>query len=368
MKDFIGKMNFVLILCLFISCGGSGDDGEFEPPTTPEDIIPSNLEVVIEVIGVDASNPNGDGSGKIEVTASADDAINYEFTFGYNDVVESSSGLINYEYIDKGLNNFIIKVSAISVDDKSISTSKSIQVFVNDDMELVWSDEFDVAGVPNDSNWDYNIGTGSGGWGNSESQYYTDRSDNVKIEDGLLKIIAKKESFSGASYTSARLLTQDKYEFTYGKVEVKAKLPEGGGTWPAIWMLGANIDAVSWPACGEIDIMEHVGNNQNVVSSALHNPSSFGNTTNKGEKTIATASSEFHVYAVDWMPKKMVFSVDGIPFYTYSPGSKNTENWPYTEDQFIILNVAMGGSFGGAIDPSFIESTMEVDYVRVYQK
>ena len=366
-KEVYRMMKLILLLVLIISCGGDSDD-TFMTPAVPEKVVPSKLELNVTIAGEDSSNPNGDGSGKVSFKAKAVDAIKYEYVFLNNEIVESVNGEEEYIYIDKGLNNFIVKVDAISKDNASISISKSIQVFVNDDMELVWADEFETLGTPDDSKWDYNIGTGSNGWGNGESQYYTDRPENVKVEDGLLKIIAKKEDYSGSGYTSARLLTQDKYEFTYAKVEVRAKLPEGGGTWPAIWTLGANIDTAGWPVCGEIDIMEHVGNNQNVISSALHNPSSYGNTVNKGEKTIPNVSSEFHVYALDWMPKKMVFSVDGVPFYTYSPGTKNMDNWPYTEDQFIILNVAMGGSFGGAIEPSFIESTMEVDYVRVYQK
>lgn len=355
-------------LLLLISCGGGSDEDSYQPPSTPEIITPSNLELSITIVGSDATNPNGNGSGKIACVATADDAIKYEFTFLNNNIVQSTDGTENYTYLDKGTNNFIVEVRAISVDNRSITTSTGIQVFVNDDMTLVWSDEFDTNGAPDDSNWGYNIGTGSGGWGNNESQYYTDRSDNVSISDGILKITAKKEDYSGSEYTSTRMLTQDKFEFTYAKVEVRAKLPSGGGTWPAIWMLGANIDTAGWPACGEIDIMEHIGNNQGVVSSAMHTPSSNGNTINKGEQFIADVSSEFHVYTVDWMPSKIVFSVDDVVHYTYNPSDKNLENWPYFEDQFIILNVAMGGSFGGTIDPDFVESSMEIDYVRISQK
>jgi len=189
----------------------------------------------------------------------------------------------------------------------------------------------------------------------------------VKVEGGFLKITAKKESYEGSDYTSTRMKTQGKFDFTYGRVEVRAKLPTGGGTWPAIWMLGSSIGSVGWPACGEVDIMEHVGNNQGHVSSAMHTPSSFGGTVNHDSQFFDNVSSEFHVYAVEWTSEKMVFSVDDKVHYTYNPPTKNSSTWPYYEPQFIILNVAMGGGFGGTIDSDFSSSTMEIDYVRVYQ-
>ena len=232
---------------------------------------------------------------------------------------------------------------------------------------LVWQDEFDVDGAPDPANWNYDLGNGSNGWGNSESQFYTDRTDNVNIANGILTITAKKESLSGFEYTSTRMKTQGLREFTYGRIDVRAKLPEGGGTWPAIWTLGSSIETIGWPACGEIDIMEHVGNNQGVVQSAIHNNSSFGATVNKGDISVADASSEFHVYSMNWSPDQISFLVDDVVYYTYNPSTKNADTWPFDADQFIILNVAMGGTFGGAIDPAFVESTMEVDYVRYYQ-
>lgn len=238
---------------------------------------------------------------------------------------------------------------------------------------LVWSDEFDVAGAPDANKWTYDLGDGSGagepgkGWGNQEEQYYTDRPENVIVEDGVLKIIARKESLGGANYTSTRMKTQGKYDFTYGRVDIKAKLPSGGGTWPALWMLGSNITSVSWPACGEIDIMEYVGNNPGKVQSALHTPSSFGNTVNYRKTDIENENDQYHIYSMIWSEDQISFLLDGERFYTYNPLIKDSNNWPFTRDQFLIMNIAMGGVLGGTIDASFTESEMVIDYVRIYQ-
>lgn len=232
---------------------------------------------------------------------------------------------------------------------------------------LIWEDNFDTDGAPNTANWTYDLGTGDNGWGNSESQHYTDRADNVIVADGVLKITAKKESFIGSNYTSARLKTQGLFDFTYGRIDVRAKLPEGAGTWPAIWMLGANFETVTWPACGEIDITEHVGNSQGLIHGTIHTTSSSGASVNSGTKNVSDASSEFHVYSVNWSENEISFLIDDEVYYTYKPTTKDANTWPFDADQFIILNVAMGGNFGGAIDAAFTESTMEIDYVKVYQ-
>lgn len=226
---------------------------------------------------------------------------------------------------------------------------------------LVWSDEFDTDGAPNSANWTYDLGTGTNGWGNNEAQVYTNDPSNVIVENGVLKITAIAEN---GGYTSARIKSQDLFEFTYGRVEISAKLPDGGGTWPALWMLGANFEDVGWPNCGEIDIMEHVGNNINDVSSALHFPGNSGGNAVVDRTTVSDATTAFHVYSVEWSSNQLVLSVDGNPHLTYSYGT----NVPFYEnDFFLILNVAMGGTLGGTIDPAFTQSSMEIDYVRVYQ-
>lgn len=232
---------------------------------------------------------------------------------------------------------------------------------------LIWQDEFDTDGAPDAANWNYDIGRGDNGWGNGEAQYYTDRADNVIVENGSLKIMAKKENFEGAEYTSARLKTQGKFDFTYGKVEIRAKLAGGGGTWPALWMLGANFETVGWPACGEIDIMEYVGNSPGSVQSAIHNTASSGDTVNKGATSVSNETDEFHTYSVIWSEEQISFYVDDERFYIYRPDVRDQANWPFDASQFLIFNVAMGGSLGGDIDPAFDSSTMEIDYVRVYQ-
>jgi len=363
-------LSAAMFLTILLSCGGNiVEDETIIQPEEQEKIIPTNLSLSISIIGEDSNSPNGDGTGVITCVASADNAIKYGFRFGSGTEVASNDGHATHTYTQKGTNIFIIYVYAYSSTGDYINTSEQITLFVAQDSfnTLVFSDEFDTDGSPDDSKWNYDIGTGSNGWGNSESQYYTKRTENVTIEEGLLKITAKREVYEGAEFTSTRMKTQDKFDFTYGRVEIKAKLPEGGGTWPALWMLGTNISSIGWPACGEIDIMEHVGNNQGTVQSAMHTPSSYGDTSNYGSKYVADASTEFHVYAVSWTSDQIVFSIDGVTHYRYNPSNKNSDTWPYTSKQFIILNVAMGGGFGGEIDKDFTESSMEIDYVRVYQ-
>lgn len=243
---------------------------------------------------------------------------------------------------------------------------------------LIWSDEFEGEGVIDNSKWHHQTLLPNGSsWYNNEIQHYTDRIDNSNVSNGVLNIVAKKEVYSSQGvtkqYTSARL--NSKFAFQYGKIEIRAKLPSGLGTWPAIWTLGKNINengaywdnqgygTTSWPACGEIDIMEHWGYNQNYVQSATHTPSSYGGTVNIGGQVIPTASSEFHTYTLLWYPDRLVFSVDGNIHYTYKPIELNSDTWPFNEEQYLLLNFAILPD----IDPNFVADTLEVEYVRVYQ-
>lgn len=353
-----------------LSCSGGGNDSELIEQ--PQEIIPKNLSLTITISGSNTTNPNGDGSGNITVTATAIDAVSYGFKVGSEAEIKSANGEFNYTCITEGLNEYVITAFAYSSTGKSISSFKKVGVFVAErGPQLIWSDEFNTDGAPDISKWSYDIGNGCPdlcGWGNGEKQYYTNRTDNVKVENGVLKIIAKKENHKGAEYTSAKLLTKGKFDFTYGRVDVRAKLPSGSGTWPAIWMLGANIDTVEWPLSGEIDIMEHWGHNPSVISSATHTLSCSGGCpdTKVGETTITDYATEFHIYSLEWTEHALNFIIDGDLKYSYKPTVKNSSNWPYFAPQYLILNVAMGGSWF-SIDPNFTESVMEIDYIKVYQ-
>ena len=238
--------------------------------------------------------------------------------------------------------------------------------------ELVWADEFDTDGAPDPAKWSYE--TGGGGWGNNELQYYT-AGDNAEVSGGTLKLRLKLEQRGGRDYTSARMVTAGKASWLYGKFEIRAKLPSGLGTWPAIWMMPQKSSYGGWPASGEIDIMEHVGAVQDEVSSSIHTRSY--NHTIGTQKTRARmlkgASEGFHTYTLEWLPDRIITYVDGEELFRYSPARYKQDygwaEWPFDKPFFLILNIAFGGSWGGmrGVDDSILPQTMEVDYVRVYQ-
>ncbi|WP_053093812.1 family 16 glycosylhydrolase [Rufibacter radiotolerans] len=241
--------------------------------------------------------------------------------------------------------------------------------------ELVWSDEFNGDGVLDPTWWSYDLGTGNNGWGNSELQSYTNQLANVRQSSGKLVIEALKQN---GNWTSGRVKTQGKFKFTHGRVEWRAKLAPGVGTWPALWMLGESITTKGWPACGEIDVMEYVDKTPGRVQAAMHTPSSYGNTQNVGATQVPDATSAFHVYAAEWTANEIKFFVDNTLFYTYAPPVKDARTWPLNEDFFLIMNIAVGGNLGSeptletngqknGIDPNLTSTRMEIDYVRVYQ-
>ncbi len=255
-----------------------------------------------------------------------------------------------------------------------------VDVIYND---LVWSDEFDVNGAVNATKWHHQTQLPAGGsWFNGEQQHYTDQLANSFVNGGFLNLVAIKEPYTSQGftkqYTSARL--NSKFAFKYGRVDVRAKLPIQAGTWPAIWMLGKNVNedggffdaafgTTNWPACGEIDIMEHgITPSQpiNYIQSALHTPSSFGNTSNIGGAIASNLGTDYHVYSMNWSPYQITFLLDGVAFYTYNPAVKTASNWPFDLEQYLLLNIAMGG-IAGTINPSFTQEAMVIDYVRVYQ-
>jgi len=232
--------------------------------------------------------------------------------------------------------------------------------------DLVWEDDFNTDGTPDSSKWTYDLGTtdifGNTGWGNQEAQSYTDNAENVIVEGGSLKITAKKE---GNDYTSARIKTQGLYDFTYGRVEVRAKLPSAQGTWPAIWMLGSNHPTVGWPSSGEVDIMEQRGNDKSYVEGTCHWYNTAGSSNaSYGETTsIENPSTEFHLYTLEWTEDAIKIFLDDVKYYELP----NSADLPFNADFYLILNVAMGGTNGGDIDPAFTQDTMEIDYIKVFQ-
>lgn len=367
MNRFFTKLSFIWFLLFFVSCTPKN----VEEPDDPDPVVitPSNLSLSITVVGTDANHPNGDGSGLIQCSATATDAVKFGFRFGTGTEIESVSGNVEYTYTQKETNNYTVYLVAYSETGHSTTISKEITVYVTSQMALIWSDEFDVDGAPSTTKWTYDLGTGSGGWGNNELQFYTNRSENVSQQGGNLVITAVKESYENSAYTSSRLKTQGKFSFTYGKVEVRAKLPAGTGVWPAIWMLGDNITSTGWPSCGEVDIMEYVGYQPDVVHSAIHTTSSSGNTVNHHSYDLVTAEENFHIYGIEWSSTQIKFLVDGTVHYTYQPSAYNDDTWPFNKNQFLILNLAIGGNWGGVqgVDDTIFPQQFIIDYVRVYQ-
>ncbi|RYD94664.1 MAG: glycoside hydrolase family 16 protein [Sphingobacteriales bacterium] len=235
-----------------------------------------------------------------------------------------------------------------------------------------WSDEFDYEGMPNPDKWNYDIGRGANndGWGNKELQYYTNSPNNVNVGNGKLTITAKKEAMGGANYTSTRLVSRGKGDFLYGRFEIKAKLPSGIGTWPAIWMLPTDWIYGAWPNSGEIDIMEHVGYDPNVVHISTHTLAYYFriNTQKTSKKTIPTATADFHVYRVDWTPYAIRGFIDNIQIFEFVNQNKGFAEWPFDKRFHLLMNVAAGGEWGAAqgMDENAFPASMEVDYVRVY--
>lgn len=235
--------------------------------------------------------------------------------------------------------------------------------------KLVWQDEFDGAAdqLPDLEKWNFDIGTD---WGNRQLEYDTDRPANVSLDgEGNLRIIARKEQYEGQNYTSARITTKSLYEFTYGRVEARIKLPWGQGIWPAFWMLGNNIDEVSWPQCGEIDIMEYRGQEPSRVHGTLHGPGYSANDaiTEHYDLYNDRFDTGFHIFAAEWSADEIKFFVDDVLYHTVTPEDVTGE-WVYDHPFYIIFNVAVGGGYVGSPNENTIfPQTMLIDYVRVYQ-
>jgi len=241
------------------------------------------------------------------------------------------------------------------------------------EMVLVWSDEFDYNGLPNPAKWSYDIEGNATGWGNNELQYYTaSRLKNAEVKEGYLYITAHLEEYEGFSYTSARLVTRQKGDWLYGRVEVKAKIPDGRGLWPAIWMLPTDWSYGGWPSSGEIDIMENVGYDPYKIHGTVHTEA-YNHTlgTQKGASVnVQTCYTDFHLYALEWDTKEIRIYVDDNHYFTFKNEGTDYKAWPFDRRFHLLLNVAVGGNWGGqqGVDDSVFPRTMVVDYIRVYQK
>ena len=239
------------------------------------------------------------------------------------------------------------------------------------DSKLLWSDEFDQEGIPSDKKWSFEVG--DHGWGNNELQMYTaNKLTNARVQAGVLIVEAHADSSQPKGYTSAKLVSKGKGSWQYGYFEIRAKLPQGRGTWPAIWMLPEENRFGGWPKNGEIDIMEHVGFDPGTVHGTVHTEA-FNHmigTQKGGQLMVPDFASEFHTYAIDWMKEQIDFYVDGEHYFSFNNTGKDYKEWPFDQPFYLILNLAVGGNWGGkeGVDPQIWPQRMEVDYVREYQQ
>ena len=271
-----------------------------------------------------------------------------------------------------------IKIKALKMVGKSVLLAAGFFVILScsDDVqtvtnltELVMQDEFDNAGAPNSSLWGFDIGTGQNGWGNNELEYYTDREENVTVKAGVLRITALKESFEGSNYTSARMLTQGKFEQAYGRFEARIQMPWGQGLWPAFWMVGADIETNPWPGAGEIDIMEFRGQEPTKILGTVHGPgySGGGAITKSYSLTNDRFDTGFHVFGIEWGPEYINYYVDDVLYNQITP-AKVPGKWVFDKPFYILINLAVGGSFvGSPTSETVFPQTMTIDYVRVYK-
>ena len=283
--------------------------------------------------------------------------------------------------------------SMISFTSCDTDETQTVATFSN----LTMADEFDVEGAPNSDIWSFDTGTGIDGWGNNELQYYTDRPENVTVQNGLLVITALKEEYNGASYTSAKLLTKGKFKQAYGRFEARIKVPGGSGLWPAFWLLGENMDVDGWPQCGEIDIMEYRRQEPTKVSGSIHGPGYSGETEPQGQVTKSydlgndRYDADFHIFGIEWGPEYINYYIDDVLYNQITPSDIEvtpadvvytlndaveaveatdvTGDWVFNKPFYILINLAVGGNFpGNPANGEKFPQNMLVDYVRVYNK
>lgn len=363
------------------ACAGEPDPMLTDSVWVDDTSGPTDLRLAWTPVGADELNPHGDGSGVVELIATADGAIRYTFVVDGGARVDSETGKTTWTSPRQGTHDVDVTVTAFDADGASTALTETLTLYRSTSPfpTLAWADEFDVDGRPDPERWVHQVQPPqNGGWFNGELQHYVDRAENSYISDGTLKIVARREPWtiegSRRDFTSARL--NSTYAFTYGRVEVRAKLPPEGGTWPAIWTLGANIDelgnpfgdqygSVGWPACGEIDILEQTGWDKRTTIAHFH----WGDTLSGayhnegGYLSVPTSTTDFHVYALDWTESAMRIYVDDDLVYELA----NTEERPYDNPHYLLLNIAMGGNLGGSVPGDFDQATLEIDYVRVYR-
>jgi hypothetical protein len=340
-------------------------------------VIPMDLTVEVDV--------SNNGSGVVTASATAIGALSYQFFFGEvenESPVKSFDGIATYTYTKSGI--YTLEVRAFGNSLEYSNQTEEIDILVDEEnpgipgtgyttpedyegMTLVWKDEFAGSSL-NSSDWTFETGTGNNGWGNNELQYY--RQENTEVRDGFLIINAKKESFGGREYTSSRIITKDKQDFRYGRIDIRAVLPEGQGLWPALWMLGANFSTVGWPACGEIDIMELVGGTpgDSEVHGTTHWDSGGSNAKYGGKYSLNSGkfSDEFHVFTITWDESSIRWFVDDVQYHVIDTTPAELD--AFRNDFFFIFNVAVGGNWPGSPDESTrFPQRMIVDYVRVFQ-
>lgn len=365
---FMNKAIQVFFVITFLVWGGCGSD------ESPKKL--SNLEVTVNV--------SNDGSGEVEIISSVKNGTYFKFFFGdvNNEIpVQQEFGSVLHTYKNSGTYTVTVLAHRSETDFISESVEIEVDVFIAipttgftspltyDNMTLVWQDEFNGPTI-DQGNWTFETGDGcpNCGWGNNELEYY--KSENASILDGSLMIEARSEPFGGKAYTSTRMITKGKREFKYGRVDVRAALPEGKGVWPAIWMLGANIDAVGWPKCGEIDIMEKIGGGieEKKVYGTVHwFASAYANYG--GSFTGSTEgifNDKFHVYSIKWDAEFIRWYIDDVKFHEIDIRPEHLSE--FRENLFLILNVAVGGNWPGSPDSGTkFPQRMFVDYVRVFQ-
>mgnify|MGYP003576810401 FL=1 len=341
---------------------GSGDN-------TPFEFTISMDKTFSGPVSVSYSTADGTAKGGEDYTAVTAQTVTFQPGERTKKITVSVIGDTKREGAETftvNLSNIVNGVLAKATGTGTIRDDDEGAAFTN----LVWSDEFDYTGLPDSRKWGYDVG--GHGWGNNELQYYTkERPENARVEEGHLIIEARREKMESRDYTSARLVTKNKGDWKYGRIEVKAKLPQGRGIWPAIWMLPTEWKYGDWPASGEIDIMEFVGYEPDRVHGTVHTQSfnhSIG--TQKGSSLRFTdLATAFHIYAIEWHADKIDFYVDGERYFTFTNTNRGAADWPFDQAFHLILNIAVGGNWGGAqgVDPAVYPQKFLIDYVRVYQ-